>query len=263
MPHIRFAGQITGCEGYVESAAIGLLAARFAAAEIAGRELAPPPPETALGALVDHITGGADAETYQPMNVNFGLLPPIDDQMRKGRPQEKLHRPGTGGDGGVDERRENRRASRLTGTARGTFGGGGAVVAYSAGVSQPERSLSAEANLVTVFTAHSSKLSAPLPLASSLANAFRRGSNNSAAVIRPSSSLSARPKRFCSRVLGVDAGASGKVGGTTVNGVATRAAARAGAPRFAAPCPATAGTHRSASGKPPHPRRNIAPWHTP
>jgi len=83
MPHIRFAGQITGCEGYVESAAIGLLAARFAAAEIAGSELAPPPPETALGALVNHITGGAEAETYQPMNVNFGLMPPITEKMRK------------------------------------------------------------------------------------------------------------------------------------------------------------------------------------
>ena len=83
MPHIRFAGQITGCEGYVESAAIGLLAARFAAAEIADRELTPPPPETALGALVNHITGGAEAETYQPMNVNFGLMPPITVKMRK------------------------------------------------------------------------------------------------------------------------------------------------------------------------------------
>ena len=83
MPHIRFAGQITGCEGYVESAAIGLLTARFAAAEIAGRELIPPPPETALGALVNHITGGAEAETYQPMNVNFGLMPPLTEKMRK------------------------------------------------------------------------------------------------------------------------------------------------------------------------------------
>ncbi|HEX8571117.1 MAG TPA: methylenetetrahydrofolate--tRNA-(uracil(54)-C(5))-methyltransferase (FADH(2)-oxidizing) TrmFO [Allosphingosinicella sp.] len=82
-PHIRFAGQITGCEGYVESAAVGLLAGRFAAAELAGRTLAPPPPETALGALLGHITGGADAATYQPMNVNFGLFPPIDGKARK------------------------------------------------------------------------------------------------------------------------------------------------------------------------------------
>src|SRR4051812_33923336 len=73
-PHIRFAGQITGCEGYVESAAIGLLAGRFAAAEIRGGDLDPPPPETALGALLGHITGGAAAEIYQPMNVNFGLF---------------------------------------------------------------------------------------------------------------------------------------------------------------------------------------------
>jgi methylenetetrahydrofolate--tRNA-(uracil-5-)-methyltransferase len=82
-PHIRFAGQITGCEGYVESAAIGLLAGRFAAAELRGGTLAPPPPETALGALLGHITGGADAATYQPMNVNFGLFPPIEGRARK------------------------------------------------------------------------------------------------------------------------------------------------------------------------------------
>jgi methylenetetrahydrofolate--tRNA-(uracil-5-)-methyltransferase len=82
-PHIRFAGQITGCEGYVESAAIGLLAARFLAAELKGSTLTPPPPETALGALLGHITGGAEAETYQPMNVNFGLFPPVTTKMRK------------------------------------------------------------------------------------------------------------------------------------------------------------------------------------
>ena len=82
-PHIRFAGQITGCEGYIESAAIGLLAGRFLAAELSGDILASPPLETALGALLNHITGGADATTYQPMNVNFGLFPPITDKMRK------------------------------------------------------------------------------------------------------------------------------------------------------------------------------------
>ena len=82
-PNLRFAGQITGCEGYVESAAIGLLAGRFAAAELAGRTLAPPPPETALGALLGHITGAAVAETYQPMNVNFGLFPPIAERTKK------------------------------------------------------------------------------------------------------------------------------------------------------------------------------------
>jgi methylenetetrahydrofolate--tRNA-(uracil-5-)-methyltransferase len=82
-PNIRFAGQITGCEGYVESAAVGLIAARFSAAELNGESLPPPPPETALGALLGHITGGADAETFQPMNVNFGLMPPIEGRWKK------------------------------------------------------------------------------------------------------------------------------------------------------------------------------------
>lgn len=82
-PAIRFAGQVTGCEGYVESAAIGLLAGRFAAAELAGKALPPPPRETALGALLSHITGEAEAETYQPMNVNFGLFPPIPGRTKK------------------------------------------------------------------------------------------------------------------------------------------------------------------------------------
>jgi methylenetetrahydrofolate--tRNA-(uracil-5-)-methyltransferase len=85
-PNLRFAGQVTGVEGYVESAAMGLLAGRMAAAQILGRDLPPPPPETAMGALVTHITGGADAKTFQPMNVNFGLFPPIDAKGgRRGR----------------------------------------------------------------------------------------------------------------------------------------------------------------------------------
>ena len=85
-PNIRFAGHITGVEGYVESAAMGLLAGRMAAAELQGRTLSPPPPDTAMGALITHITGGADAKTFQPMNVNFGLFPPIDAKGgRKGR----------------------------------------------------------------------------------------------------------------------------------------------------------------------------------
>jgi len=85
-PYIRFAGQITGVEGYVESAAMGLLAGRMAARDLLGRELSPPPPETAMGALVTHITGGAEAKTFQPMNVNFGLFPPIDAKGgRRGR----------------------------------------------------------------------------------------------------------------------------------------------------------------------------------
>jgi methylenetetrahydrofolate--tRNA-(uracil-5-)-methyltransferase len=90
-PYIRFAGQITGVEGYVESAAMGLLAGRMAAAELQGRALPPPPPETAMGALVTHITGGAEAKTFQPMNVNFGLFPPIDAKGgRKGRKDRYL-----------------------------------------------------------------------------------------------------------------------------------------------------------------------------
>ncbi len=85
-PNIRFAGQITGVEGYVESAAMGLLAGRFAAADMLGHPVTPPPPETAMGALLNHITGGADARTFQPMNVNFGLFPPIDARGgRRGR----------------------------------------------------------------------------------------------------------------------------------------------------------------------------------
>ena len=85
-PHIRFAGQVTGVEGYVESAAMGLIAGRMAAADILGRPLTPPPRETACGALIHHITGGAEAKTFQPMNVNFGLFPPIDAKGgRRGR----------------------------------------------------------------------------------------------------------------------------------------------------------------------------------
>ena len=76
-PHIRFAGQITGVEGYVESAAMGLLAGRMAAHEIKGGTLPAPAPETATGALITHISGGAEAKTFQPMNVNFGLFPPV------------------------------------------------------------------------------------------------------------------------------------------------------------------------------------------
>ena len=85
-PNLRFAGQVTGVEGSVESAAMGLLAGRMAAAGLLGQTLPPPPPDTAMGALVTHITGGAEAKTFQPMNVNFGLFPPIDAKGgRKGR----------------------------------------------------------------------------------------------------------------------------------------------------------------------------------
>jgi methylenetetrahydrofolate--tRNA-(uracil-5-)-methyltransferase len=89
-PRIRFAGQITGVEGYVESAAIGLLAGRFAAAEAFDTLAAPPPSTTALGALLAHITQGADAKTFQPMNVNFGLFPELAASERaRGRDRKK------------------------------------------------------------------------------------------------------------------------------------------------------------------------------
>lgn len=85
-PNLRFAGQVTGVEGYVESAAMGLLAGRMAAAEARGIDLAAPSGNTAMGALIHHITGGAEAKTFQPMNVNFGLFPPIDAKGgRRGR----------------------------------------------------------------------------------------------------------------------------------------------------------------------------------
>ncbi|MBI1328023.1 MAG: methylenetetrahydrofolate--tRNA-(uracil(54)-C(5))-methyltransferase (FADH(2)-oxidizing) TrmFO [Alphaproteobacteria bacterium] len=88
-PRIRFAGQITGCEGYVESAAVGIMAARFAASEILDREIAPPPATTAMGALLNHITGGGNVETFQPMNINFGLFPDIVTKER-GREKKKM-----------------------------------------------------------------------------------------------------------------------------------------------------------------------------
>jgi methylenetetrahydrofolate--tRNA-(uracil-5-)-methyltransferase len=89
-PRLRFAGQVTGVEGYVESAAIGMLAGIFAAAERVGREPPQPPPTTALGALLGHVTGGADSASFQPMNCNFGLFPPLpedSDVDAKGRPR--------------------------------------------------------------------------------------------------------------------------------------------------------------------------------
>jgi len=94
-PNLRFAGQITGVEGYVESAAIGLLAGRMAAAEAKGFEWQHPPLETAHGALLSHITGGAMADSFQPMNVNFGLFPelPLNEKGRRlrGRDRKAAH----------------------------------------------------------------------------------------------------------------------------------------------------------------------------
>ena len=82
-PHLRFAGQITGVEGYVESTAIGLLAGRFALLESRADVIVPPPATTALGALLNHVTTGADARTFQPMNCNFGLFPSPGPDLRK------------------------------------------------------------------------------------------------------------------------------------------------------------------------------------
>ncbi|MBB5661621.1 methylenetetrahydrofolate--tRNA-(uracil(54)-C(5))-methyltransferase (FADH(2)-oxidizing) TrmFO [Brevundimonas halotolerans] len=95
LPRLRFAGQVTGVEGYVESAALGLLTGRLAAAERLGRDLTPPPPETAIGALVEHITGGhMEGSKFQPMNINYGLLPPleaprVDDDGKKIPPKDR------------------------------------------------------------------------------------------------------------------------------------------------------------------------------
>ncbi|MEO6041770.1 MAG: methylenetetrahydrofolate--tRNA-(uracil(54)-C(5))-methyltransferase (FADH(2)-oxidizing) TrmFO [Croceibacterium sp.] len=83
--HIRFAGQITGCEGYIESASVGLMAGLMAAAELAGSPWTAPPRTTALGALLAHITGDAEAASYQPMNINFGLFPPLPEVKKKAR----------------------------------------------------------------------------------------------------------------------------------------------------------------------------------
>lgn len=82
-PHIRFAGQITGCEGYVESSAVGLMAGIMTAAQLNGGEIVPPPTTTAFGALLGHITGDTHADDYQPMNVNFGLFAPLDEKTQK------------------------------------------------------------------------------------------------------------------------------------------------------------------------------------
>lgn len=92
-PRLRLAGQITGVEGYVESAAVGLLAGRFAAAERLGEQPLPPPLTTALGALLNHITGGANTETFQPMNINFGLLPPLEPQPGQKRLKKRDRKP--------------------------------------------------------------------------------------------------------------------------------------------------------------------------
>jgi methylenetetrahydrofolate--tRNA-(uracil-5-)-methyltransferase len=91
MPRIRFAGQITGCEGYVESAAVGLMAGRFAAAEALGQSQPAPAQTTAMGALLAHITGGANDQTFQPMNVNFGLFPELPADAPRGRERKKAY----------------------------------------------------------------------------------------------------------------------------------------------------------------------------
>jgi len=82
---VRFAGQITGCEGYVESASVGLMVGRFAACEQLGLDINMPPRDTAIGSLLAHITGEANAETFQPMNINFGLMPTMDVRNERGK----------------------------------------------------------------------------------------------------------------------------------------------------------------------------------
>ena len=99
LPRLRFAGQITGCEGYVESAAVGLLAGRMAAQERLGDTASPPPATTAIGALLAHITGGhietidAGPRSFQPMNINFGLFPPLDQVPTKDENGQRLRGP--------------------------------------------------------------------------------------------------------------------------------------------------------------------------
>ncbi|MFT4276293.1 MAG: methylenetetrahydrofolate--tRNA-(uracil(54)-C(5))-methyltransferase (FADH(2)-oxidizing) TrmFO [Rhodopseudomonas sp.] len=98
-PRLRFAGQMTGCEGYVESASVGLFAGLAAAADALGESLTPPPPSTALGALLGHITGGhietidAGPRSFQPMNINFGLFPPLANPPTKGPDGKRLRGP--------------------------------------------------------------------------------------------------------------------------------------------------------------------------
>lgn len=90
-PNIRFAGQITGVEGYVESAAIGLLAGMFAAHDIYNTTISTPPVDTAIGSLLTHLTGGAEASTFQPMNINFGLIPPIAEKIKSKKDRYKAY----------------------------------------------------------------------------------------------------------------------------------------------------------------------------
>lgn len=90
--HIRFAGQITGCEGYVESAAVGLMAGIMAAAEVHGTSWQSPPRTSAMGALLAHITGDAEADSYQPMNINFGLFPPLHEVKKQQRKEAYTNR---------------------------------------------------------------------------------------------------------------------------------------------------------------------------
>ena len=136
-PCLRFAGQITGCEGYVESAAIGLIAGRFAAAERLGQAPAPPPPTTAIGALLNHITGGhiesidAGPRSFQPMNVNFGLFPPIaeprEDEKRQApsRPRKRRGEEAAAvGKGGGGSFRLDRGQRPCAGADEGETGGG-------------------------------------------------------------------------------------------------------------------------------------------
>lgn len=104
--NIRFAGQITGCEGYVESASVGLMVGRFAASERLGQDITIPPETTAMGSLINHITGGANADTFQPMNINFGLMPLMDVRNERGKRVKGIERKKAMAKRALDDMRE-------------------------------------------------------------------------------------------------------------------------------------------------------------
>ena len=171
-PNVRFAGQITGCEGYVESSAVGLMAGIMTAAELAGRDITQPPPTTAFGALLGHITGDAHADDYQPMNVNFGLFAPFEDKVHKKSRKAAITSRARTDLGCVDF--DAIRLAALT-TTSGLFAPVLAgSLANSLRVSNLSRFPSAPAKRSPVAAAHSSNVSKLLPSLSSDLNALVR-----------------------------------------------------------------------------------------